>query len=73
MYEIYDRLKTERGLKDSQVAKKAEIAPATLSAWKHEGTPKGYTPKYDKLCKIAKALEVPVSVFYEGVANESNG
>lgn len=65
MYKIYEKLRDERGLSDYAVAKKAEIASATLSAWKHEGTKKGYTPKLDKLIRIANALDVPVTVFFE--------
>lgn len=73
MYEIYEKLRDERGLTDYAVAKKAKIAPATLSAWKKEKMPGGYTPKIDKLCKIADALNVPVVVFLEGEKQDDNG
>ena len=72
MYQIYDRLKKERNMTDYEVAKKAGIATATLSSWKYDGEKAyGYTPKIDKLMKIADALGVPVTVFFEKeVANE---
>lgn len=72
MYKIYEKIRNERGLTDYAVAKKAEIAPATLSAWKHKKEPKGYTPKIDKLIKIADALDVPVTVFFEEETNDES-
>lgn len=49
MYEIYERLRDERGLSDYAIAKELGIGRSTFSEWK-----KGdYTPKYDKLKKIA--------------------
>ena len=55
-YETYKKLRDEKGLKDSIVAKNTGIDPSTLSHWA-----KGlYTPKKDKLSKIANFLEVPL-------------
>lgn len=66
MYQIYERLRNERNMTDAEVAKKANIAPATLSSWKHDGEKDyGYKPKIDKLIKIADVLKVPVTVFLE--------
>lgn len=56
MYEIYARMRDERGMTDYQVAKQTNIAGQTLYAWK-DGK---YTPKIDKLRKIAKLFGVPV-------------
>lgn len=52
MNEIYDRYKTirdSRNIKDSQVAKETGITKSTFSEWKSGK----YTPKQDKLQKIA--------------------
>ena len=57
MYEKFERLLQERGVTAYEVAKQTGIQTATLSAWK-----KGeYTPKIDKLCKIANYFEIPVT------------
>ena len=54
-YENYKKLRDEKGLKDSVIAKNTGIDPSTFSHWS-----KGlYTPKKDKLSKIAEFLEVP--------------
>ena len=71
MYKIYERIRDEKKMTDYEVAKKAGIATATLSSWKYDGKKEyGYTPKIDKLMKIADALDVPVTVFFEGVEND---
>lgn len=57
MYEKFERLLQERGVTAYEVAKSTNIAQSTLTAWK-----KGeYTPKIDKLCKIANYFEIPVT------------
>lgn len=62
MYQIYQRLRDERNLKDFHVSQKAKISPSSFTRWR-----KGeFHPKYETMLKIASALEVPVSVFYEG-------
>lgn len=54
MYQVYASLRDARGMKDYQVCKATGIATSTMSAWK-----KGlYTPKIEKLHKIAKLLGV---------------
>ena len=66
MYKIYEMLRDERNMTDYEVAKKAGIATATLSSWKYDGEKAyGYTPKIDKLMKIADVFGVPVTVFFE--------
>lgn len=54
MYENYERLRKERGYTDYEVAAATGIATATLSSWKNGK----YTPKADKLLKIADFLNV---------------
>lgn len=60
MYEIYAKLRDERGLTDYQVAKQTGIAGQTLYSWKNGA----YEPKADKLLKIADLLGVDIKVFY---------
>ena len=54
MYDIYAKLRDERGFTDYQVAMHTGIAGQTLYAWKAGK----YTPKIDKLVKIAKLFNV---------------
>lgn len=61
LYEKFEKLLEERGVTAYEVAKQTGIQTATLSAWK-----KGeYTPKIDKLCKIANYFEIPVTYFIQ--------
>ena len=61
LYEKFEKLLEERGVTAYEVAKQTGIASTTLSAWK-----KGeYTPKIDKLCKIANYFEIPVTYFIQ--------
>lgn len=56
-YENFRKLCEERGVKPAQVSRGTGIPTATLSSWK-----KGiYTPKQDKLQKIADFFNVPIS------------
>ncbi len=61
MYERFEKLLEERGVTAYEVAQKTEIAQATLTAWK-QGK---YTPKIDKLCKIANYFGVSVTEFID--------
>ena len=56
MYELYAKLRDERGLSDWAIAKRAGIGASTFSDWR-SGRSK---PKIEKLRKIALALEVPL-------------
>lgn len=57
MYERFQQILDERGLKASDVVKNTHVSSATLSQWK-----KGvYTPKKDKMLEIAEYLEVSLS------------
>ena len=67
MYAKFEGLLTERGKTAYRVAKDTGISDATLSSWK-TGT---YTPKIDKLQKIAQYFDVPIEYFL--IAEESAG
>ena len=57
MYEKFNKLLQEKGLTAYKVAKDTGVSRTTLAAWKK----KEYTPKLDKLQKLANYLGVPVS------------
>lgn len=62
MYSRFKHLLDLKGVTAYRVAKDTGISPMTFSEWK-----KGlYTPKRDKLIKIAEYFNVPVTYFYEG-------
>lgn len=56
MYSEYAKLRDERGLTDYRVSKDTGVPTATLSDWK-QGV---YTPKADKMLKLAEYFGVPV-------------
>jgi len=61
MYEKFEKLMKERGVKASEVSRQTGVATQALSAWK-----KGeYTPKADKIQKIADYFGVPAGYFYD--------
>lgn len=60
-YATYEAIRTERGMKDREVAIKAGLSPSTLSEWK---TGK-LTPNLESIQKIAKALEVRLTDLIE--------
>lgn len=58
-YDQFEALCKGRGIKPSAVSKATGVASSTISSWK-----KGdYTPKADKLQKIADFFGVPVAIF----------
>lgn len=61
LYEKFEKLLIERNVKASDVAKGTGVTTGTLSAWK-KGS---YTPKQEKIQKIAEFFDVPLSYFYE--------
>lgn len=62
MYESFERLLRERGIRASDVAKATGISSSTFTDWK-----KGrYQPKADKLEKIASYFQVPVWYLQDG-------
>ena len=61
-YETFEKLCKERGIKPGRVSRETGIATSTLTCWK-----KGeYTPKADKLKKIADYFGVSVDYFLTG-------
>lgn len=62
MYEIYQRLLDEKGLKNADVARATGISNMTLSDWKRGKS----VPKADKMKKIAKYLNVSVDYLMTG-------
>lgn len=65
-YATYESLRDKKGVKDAQVANAAGIALATLIAWRKEE----YSPKVDKIMKIAAYFEVPLETFYAADATK---
>lgn len=63
MYEIYQKLLDEKGLKNADVARATGISNMTLSDWKQGKS----TPKADKLQKIADFLGISVNYLMNGV------
>lgn len=61
-YETYAAIRDERGLNDSTVARLSGVASATISSWKSGA----YTPKLDKLRKIAAVLDCTIDDLIEG-------
>ena len=61
MYKRFEELLKDRNISAYKVSKATGVSQATFSQWK-----KGdYTPKADKLQKIADYFSVPISYFYE--------
>lgn len=61
MYKVFEGLLAKNNETAYRVSVETGISTATLTAWK-QGV---YTPKIDKLMKIADHFGVPVSVFLE--------
>ena len=62
MYEIYQILLDEKGLKNADVARATGISNMTLSDWKRGKS----IPKSDKMRKIAEYLNVSVDYLMTG-------
>lgn len=62
MYEIYCKLRDEKGVKDADVAREANITKSTFSDWKNGRS----MPKPDKLSRIAEYFNVPVDYLMTG-------
>lgn len=61
MYKNYEVLRDKAGLTDFAVAQATGIPPQTISAWKNNL----YTPKTDKLLKIARFFGVSIEDLIE--------
>lgn len=67
-YEKYAEFRDKKGMKDADVARSAKIPPSTFTEWK-----KGeYTPKFDKMCKIAEALGMFYMELVDGEGRNSS-
>lgn len=55
-YENYSKLRDEKGVTDYRVSQETGVSTATLTSWK-QGI---YSPKVDKLQKIAAFFEVSI-------------
>lgn len=62
MYERYCRIRDERGMKDSVIAKQTGITKSTFSDWKNGRS----VPKREKLAKIAECLGVSLDYLVTG-------
>ena len=62
MYEIYEKLRDAKGYTNADVGRATGVSTATLSQWKTGR----YTPKMDKLEKIAAFLSVPTEYLITG-------
>ena len=62
MYQIYAKLRDEKGMKDADVARATGLHPSVISDWRRGKS----TPKSDKLRKIADALGVSVDTLITG-------
>lgn len=60
-YDVFEKLCSEKNTTPYQVSMKSGVATSTLSMWK-QGK---YTPKIDKIQKIAEFFNVSVSDFLE--------
>lgn len=63
MYEIFEQLMKEKGVRAADVARATGIAPQTFSAWKKGES----SPKSDKLQKIADYFGVSLEYLTTGV------
>lgn len=68
MYSIFEKLCSERGVTAYRVCKETGITTSTLSNWKAGR----YTPKADKLKKIADFFGVSVEYLLTGKEDQSN-
>lgn len=69
-YEVFKDLCEKNNVRPGRVSRETGIATSTLTAWK-KGT---YTPKADKLKKIADFFGVSVDIFYsEEVEGKNSG
>ena len=67
MYTIYEKIRDEKGYKDSDVSKGTGVSKQVLSNWKL----KNWTPKVDKLEKIAAFLGVSLDYLVTGEEPQS--
>ncbi len=61
MYKRYSEARDRAGVTDYEVAKQTGVSTSTLTNWKYGR----YTPKADKLKKIADYFNLPIEYFLE--------
>ena len=61
MYKKFQKLLEERGVTAYRVAKETGLTTSSLTEWKNGH----YTPKADKMLKIAEYFGVPLEYFYK--------
>ena len=61
MYKKYLELKEKTGVTDYEVAKKTDVSTSTHTNWKYGR----YTPKTDKVKKLADYFGVPLETLLE--------
>lgn len=66
MYSIFEALLRNKGVTVSEISRATGISTSTFSDWKAGR----YTPKEDKIKKLAAYFDVPVSYFYGGENGE---
>lgn len=66
MYSIYSKLRDSSGVTDYEISKQTGIPTSTLTNWKMGR----YTPKVDKIKKIADYFGVTIEYFLEGDAGK---
>ena len=66
MYEVFDKLRKNAGFTLAEVSKRTNIAPSTLTDWRAGR----YTPKADKLKRIADLFGVSVEYLMTGKDTE---
>ena len=66
MYEVYAKLRDERGLSDYKVAQDLGFSRSTLTQWKNGD----HQPKAEKLQKIADYFGVPIDYLMTGEVRE---
>lgn len=60
MYQKYEKLCKEKGVVTSVVCKELDLDPSSISHWKKGN----FTPKADKILKIADYFGVSMDYFY---------
>lgn len=67
MYSDFERILKDRGLKKSEVARGANVPYSAITDWKAGR----YTPKHDKMERLASFLDVPVELLSGSGASPS--
>lgn len=66
MFDIFEKIRKEKGLRYTDIARGCGVPVSTFTDWKMGR----YTPKVDKLQKIADFLDVPLDFLMTGKVTE---